>query len=172
MRSPTPHTLLLACFVAACGGDGGGPVDSGLPADKTGAELSSDEAETLCNAAAENLASQVTEAEQTNAFCVGIGLAFAAQAGGTAAECEQLAKMCRDNPEENGQQPGDMCTLGFELSTCTATVADLEACLTERNEASAEAIRGISCDDIADEPATPAAGPACTKIKTSCPGAA
>jgi hypothetical protein len=169
MRSPITHTFLLVCLAAACGGDDVGPVDSGLPAEKTGAELTADEADTLCRASAENLAGQASKDEFINAECVIYGIAFAKEASGGAAVCEQFVKMCRD---EEQPPPSDTCTLGFELTTCTAAVGDIEACLTERNEAIGRGIREASCDDIGKEPTQPVAGPACTKVKTSCPGIA
>lgn len=178
MRTPTRliFTLAttLACTLAACGGEGGGPVDSGLPPEKTGMELTADEADRLCTANLENLSSQNTAGEQKNATCVALGLLFTAQAGNTPAECESVAKMCRDGAGEDGMMEGgeQMCELGFELMTCTATIADIEACMTEKNEASAEAIRNISCDDAGKDPIAPVTGPSCTKIKSTCPGIA
>jgi hypothetical protein len=67
---------------------------------------------------------------------------------------------------------GNACMLGFELSTCEATVSALEDCFTEQNEAAAAAFKAASCDDLGKEPVTPATGPACTTAKANCPGVA
>lgn len=175
MRSPTKTLLtsLLACTLVACGGDGGGgPVESGLPEDKTGDQLTTDEAETLCQAAGDNLASRVSEAQLKNYACVLSGIIFAGQGDGSVESCEKLVQMCNDGAgEDDGGEPA-MCSLGFDTTTCTATVADIEACITEKNEALAEAIRSASCDDIKKEPGEPVTGPACTAVKANCPGIA
>ena len=176
MRSTTLLTLAstLACTLAACGGDSGGPVDSGLPAEKTGKELTPAEEETLCVENAEHLARQNSEAEVKNFACVTAGLIFAAAAGNTPAECEAFAEMCRDGAGEEGGEEGgaQMCMFAFDMSTCDATVADIEACLTERNEATGDAIREATCNVAGMMPADPVVGPACSKIQTACPGIA
>lgn len=176
-RTPTLHILAttFASILAACGGGGGGPVDSGLPPEKTVMELTVDEADTLCRANLDNLASQNTAAELKEFACVLQGQIFAMAANNTPAECEKFAQMCRDGAGEEGSNEeggNDMCSLGFEQSTCTATVADVEACMTEKNEAIGDGIRAASCDDVGKEPVTPVTGPSCTKVKTSCPGIA
>jgi hypothetical protein len=178
MRTPTAifHTLActLACILAACG-DGGGPVDSGLPPEKTVMELTTDEADKLCRANVEHLASQNTAAELKEWSCVLAGQMFAMKASNTPAECEQFAQLCRDGAGEeagNEEGGGDTCSLGFELTTCTATIADVEACMTEKNEAFGDGIRAASCDDVGKEPVTPVTGPSCTKVKSTCPGIA
>ncbi len=173
MRNFTTLCLVLACSLAACGGDDPGPVDSGLPADKSGKELTEAERETFCEAAAKNLEARVTEAERKNAACVGLGIAFAALGGGTVAECEEFAQMCRDGAgeadggNEGGEEPD--CSLSAALITCDAPTADIEACVTEQNEAAAAGIRDLSCADIDKMPTESVDGPACAKIQATCP---
>lgn len=172
MRSLSATLLTLACSLAACGGDDGGPVESGLPADKTGTDLTTDEAEALCNANAEHIASQNTAAELKNFVCVTFGIGFAMESGNSPDKCEQLAQMCRDGAGEGGSGEGggdQSCALGFDLATCSASVADIEACLTEKNEAAGDAIRELSCDDVGKPAETPKAGPLCAKIEAVCP---
>jgi len=170
MRRPTTILLILACTLAACGGDDAGPVDSGLPPEKSGKELTADEEEKLCLAAAENLASRNTDAERKNFACVFVGLAF-----GSPESCEQLAEMCRNGAGEDGGEAeggAQMCMLNFDLSACDAPISDIEACITEQNEALSKAIREASCDDAGKTPTDPVVGPACSKIKSTCPGIA
>ena len=172
MRSLSAILFTLACSLAACGGDSGGPVESGLPADKTGEDLTTDEAETLCTANAEHAASQNTAAELKNFACVFAGLGFSAASDNTPAKCEEFAQMCRDGAGEDGGGDGggeESCALGFELESCSASIADIEACLTEKNEAAGDAIRQLSCDDAGKPTETPMAGPLCAKIKAVCP---
>lgn len=170
MRTPITLLVTLACTLAtACGDSGPGDVDSGLPADKKVRELSASEQETLCNAAAENLADRNSASEVKRFGCI-LGSAFG---GGDdpVAFCESFLPMCLDAPAQDGEDPGT-CKLTIVVETCDATVADFEACLTEQNETTAAGIRDASCDDLGKDPVTPVAGPACAKIKTSCPGTA
>ena len=171
MRTFTTHCLVLACTLAACGGDGPGPVDSGLPADKSGKELTEDERQTFCEVATANLAARNTEAELKNFGCVIAGLTFAALAGGTEEECESVAEMCRDGAGEDGNDGGEelKCSLAAALPTCDAPVADIEACITEQNEVAADAIREASCADVGKMPTEVTDGPACAKIQSTCP---
>ena len=170
MRSPTTILLTLACTLTACGGDGVGPVDSGVPPEKFGKDLTADEEEKICLASAENLAGQNSVAELKNFSCVLFGLTFAALGDNTPEACESAAQMCRDGAGEAGDDDGgaDMCTL--DLSACDAPVVDIEACLTERNEAFGKAVREASCDDAGKMPTEATDGPACSKIKATCPG--
>jgi hypothetical protein len=170
----TIPSLILACALAACSGGGGSSgVDSGLPADKTGNALTPTEETTLCEARADHLASVVTVEDAHNFACVAAGMTAAAQGNGSVESCQIVYDMCIKMDPKPSSDPA-ACMLAFELSTCTASVADLEACLTEQNEATAESFRVASCEDINDPPpdpdAEPVAPPACDKIASICPG--
>lgn len=174
MRTPT-LIFTLACTLVACGdsSDSGGPVDSGLPAERKGSELSDAEAKQLCEASAEQLAGQLDTADLKHFFCVTQGIFAAAAGGNMVSTCEGVYDMCMMmdfKPTDGGG--ADTCMLAFDLTTCEATVSDIEACLTEQNDASASAFKTASCDDVGKEPTTPTSGPACTKAKASCPGIA
>lgn len=164
----TPSLFLVSALLACGGGGGGGSVDSGLPADKTGVEFSADDIMALCDAVDEHAAGVSSVDDAKNLKCVGDGFT-AAQAGNmSVASCQ----IVYDNCIEMEYQPSDaQCT--FKLDDCTATVAEIEACLTVRNEAYAEAFRTASCERaVADGTPLPAIPelPECTKIKTTCPG--
>lgn len=168
-----PH-LLLACALVACGGDGGGSgVDSGVSAAKKGNELTPAEETALCEAAVDHYASVVTAADVENFACVTAGATAAAAGDGSVMSCQIVYDMCIAMDPEPTDNPGTGCTLTFELSTCTASVAEIEACLTARNIAAGEAFREASCDDLAtpaDPNPEPADLPECSKIATTCPG--
>lgn len=174
MRTTTLLLSLLCTLASACGGGGAaGDVDSGLPAETKVSALTPSEQETLCRASADNLAAQASTDEFRRWGCI-VGSAFG---GGDdpVAFCEEFVPMCLDAPAEGEGGENDACTLTIVVSTCEATVAEFEACLTEQNETLGAAVRGASCSDLADdsgEPTEPTAGPACTKIKTTCPGVA
>jgi hypothetical protein len=168
MRTSITLLVTLACTLAsACGDSGPGDVDSGLPPEKKVSELSASEQTTLCEAATENLAARNSTDELKRFGCI-LGSAFG---GGDdpVAFCESFLPMCLDAPEQEGQEPGP-CTLAIVVETCQATISDFEACLTEQNETTSAAISDASCADLGKEPVTPVAGPACSKIKTTCPG--
>ncbi len=169
MRTPT-LLFTLACTLAACGDSSGGPVDSGLPAERKGSELSDAEATQLCEASADQLAEQIDVADLKNQVCVAAGISAALMGSGMVATCESVYDICMMmdyKPTEGGE-----CTLGFELATCDATVAVIEDCFTEQNDATAATLKAASCDDLDKEPTTPKTGPACTTAKASCPGIA
>lgn len=172
MRSPT-LLFTLACTLVACGdSSGGGPVDSGLPAERKGSELSDAEATQLCEARAEHLAAQLDVADLKHQACVTAGIFAAGAGGGMVSTCESVYDMCMQMDFKPTDGGNDTCTLGFELATCEATIGVIEDCFTEQNDATAAALKAVSCDDLGKEPTTPATGPACTTAKTSCPGIA
>lgn len=169
MRSPT-LIFTLACTLVACsGGDNGGPVDSGLPAERKGSELTDAEATQLCEARAEQLSAQVDADDAHHFTCVVSGIFVA---NGNVATCETVYDMCiKMDPEPT--DGGAACTFSFDLATCDATVSVLEDCFTEQNKATAASFKAASCDDADNaptEPTEPTLGPACTKAQASCPG--
>ena len=176
MRSPTVILLALACTLAACGSDGPAPLDSGIPDEKTGAELTADEQEQLCTANVDHLSDQSTVSEKKKFACVAVALLFADASSFNRDECESLVQMClkeNSEPENDGE---DMCILPFDPANCDAAIADIEACLTEQNEAAGAVIRGTSCSSIEKSLAEDDGdndevvdGPACTKLQTTCP---
>ncbi|MBA3546154.1 MAG: hypothetical protein H0T76_06715 [Nannocystis sp.] len=169
MRSPT-LLLTLACTLVACSGsDNGGPVDSGLPAERKGSELTEAEATQLCEARAEQLSAQLDTEDFKHQYCVFAGIAAAALGGGMVSTCETFYDMCM-KMDFKPTDSGAACMLGFELSTCDATVTVLEDCFTEQNDATAAAFKAASCDDLGKEPMESTSGPACTKAQASCPG--
>lgn len=177
MRSTTAILLALVCTLAACGSDGPGPVDSGVPPEKTGTDLTADETEQLCLANVENRNNQNTLDEKKKFACVVVAVLFADETSFNRDECETIVQMClKDSKTEDDGD--DMCALGFDPATCDATIADIEACLTEQNEAFGAGVRKTSCSNIekmlADDNGDDAVvdGPACAKIKATCPGIA
>lgn len=165
----TTSSLLLACTLLACGGDGGGgSVDSGLPAEKKGSELSDSEGTTLCEAQFTHLGTLVSEQDAHRFACVGTGITAALLGDGSVMSCQIVYDMCiKTEPEPS--EPGT-CTLTF-LDTCDATVAEIEACLTARNELLADSFKSASCEDVKNTaPSEPESPAACSSIESTCPG--
>ena len=169
MRSPT-LLLTLACTLVACGGGtDGGPVDSGIAKERKGSELTAAETTQLCEARAEQFAAQVDNDDLKHEDCVLKGIATATLGGGMVATCRSFYDMCMKMEYKPTPSEG-ACMFAFELSTCDATVAVLEDCFTEQNDATAAALKALSCDDLSKDPVEPTSGPACTKAQASCPG--
>lgn len=171
MHTPKYLLLTLACTLFACGGDGGGSssgVDSGLPAERKGSELSDSEAKQLCEARAAYLSAKISEDDLKNFSCV---LAGAFVGGENVDTCQMVYEACLEE-EPMSADTGETaeCALSFELSTCNATVAEIEACLTEQDNAYAEAITTATCADVSTDPGSASAGPACSKAQANCPG--
>lgn len=171
MHTPKSLLLALACTFLACDSDSGPTsVDSGLPAERKGSELSDTEADQLCKARLEYSATLVDEDELKRQACVFGGLAVS---GGNASTCQMIVDMCLNEEFEEGEggEGGSECYLDFELSTCDATVAEIEACLTEKDRDDAAALKSLTCSsDITAEPTEPQAGPACSAAQVKCPG--
>lgn len=170
MTTPTRLLLTLACTLLACGGDSGpGPVDSGLPDERKGSELSDAEAKQLCEARADHAAALISEDDAKHQACTFGGLVVA---GGSVETCKTFYDMCIKMDFEEDPEPAGECMLGFELSTCEATIAEIEACFTEEDDANAAAFKSISCNDAATtgDPNPPQAGPACSTAQAKCPG--
>lgn len=92
--------------------------------------------------------------------------------GDPVANCEAQAAMCRTSPTESTTT----CNLA-ETASCTATVAEIEACLDAAREAFVTAFGALDCSLAADPNALPAGGPAppvtpdaCTVLAETCPG--
>lgn len=170
MHTPKSLLLALACTFLACGGDSGpDSVDSGLPAERKGSELSDTEADQICKARAEYGATLIDEDEAKRVACVFSGLLFSE---GNAETCQMFVDMCVNEEFEEGEGgEGGECYLDFELSTCDATVSEIEACLTEKDRDAAAAAKSLTCSSaFGGEGMEPQAGPACSAAQVKCPG--
>lgn len=172
-RSPTIVFLVaLACGLSACKDDGPADLDSGLPEDKVGTDLTPAEQTQLCEARADYAASLLSPAEAKNAACTLEGVLFAVLNGGDQKACETVRDGCLQKPDET--TGGDTCELGVDWTTCEATVTQLEDCYQENSDALVELTRSFSCAKIeeykANPPKTsPAEGPACSAAEARCP---
>ena len=171
MKPDTRHLLLLCVLVAGCGGGSSG-VDSGLPAGKSGADLTPPEQNKVCEATIGYLDRQLGD-ERKAAYCRTDAIATALASSGDAASCETQYQACLAAPEEDDPQP---CSFGpDDWNVCDAPVSEIEACYTDYVDASVDLYLDLTCADVADyrehwpgDDYVP--GPACEQAETRCPG--
>jgi len=136
-----------------------GSVDSGLPPDRQGSALTDAEAATLCAARDRHFSELVTADDLHHYACV-LQASFAPSCSTAYDACIQIPYV---------DDPPATCSLTFELATCGATVADIEACLSAINVRNSDYFKSVSCDG--GDPGTGTAVPAaCSAIATTCPG--
>lgn len=139
---------------------------TGLTTDKVLAELSPDERATACENIREHRDASLGEARIVRDSCIYAGIYARSEPLCTAAFafCVQEAKARPDTR---------VCELA-EATTCTATVAELEACLLERVGDSIDFIDNFSCAAIYsgefERFALPRSLPQCAALSRACPG--
>ena len=97
-------------------------------------------------------------------------------------ECSQTRDACIASPPDDDDSPDDMdsCDLNdADAQSCTATVAEIEACTKAQIAEFKSQIQGVSCDTltISDEnddgddgdDGEPALPPACQTVEQKCP---
>lgn len=136
-----------------------GSVDSGLPPDTLGSALTDAEAATLCAARDRHFDELVTTDDLHRYACV-LQASFAPDCPAAFDACIHM---------EYVDDPPATCYLTFDLATCDAAVADIEACLTAINIRNSDYFKSVSC--TGGDPGTgTAVPPACSEIAAVCPG--
>lgn len=146
-------TILGAASMAvACGSSG---VSSGVPGNKTGEEITDDEAEMLCEATFDYMETQITDQRQCE-LSAGV-MAAVETAGSGDLDDEALQQACQEATDEcveNGDAemliPDSTCTGAMgSVEECTATVSEIELCLTESIDGAAEQLDELpTCSDM------------------------
>ena len=168
----------LALFaLCACDDDdgGGGSFNSGVDGTKQVSDLTDDEANAICRAAASYGESLISRRQA----CVVASILFSEDS----ASCNQFAQACEQAPAEPDDEDDD-CQDGLpaELRDCDATVAEMESCQVGLANLVVQAVQGLSCSQAGSPDAqerassifsagNPAAVPACEAVRTKCPGA-
>lgn len=135
-------TLILGFGLVGCGGG----INSGVDGSKKGSELTDDEAEKVCVATIEYSADAVSAADSCKIFGL-LAYKFAEAANQNALEaCEAARDECLDEAEKAPEEP-DTRACGLVdadvLSSCDATVAEVEGCLSALIDRSASALKKI-----------------------------
>lgn len=131
-------------LILACKGDDG--IDSGLPPDKTGDQLMPAEQTSLCEASNEYLTSHISESDWKGYLCTleSLGDAEGADVSAQIAACKQLRADCIAVPSDDTL--GSACDDVDDWSTCGASVAEIEGCLTDSIDLLDGLIRDFTCD--------------------------
>lgn len=157
-------------------------LDSGVAGGKQGSELTPTEQEQFCEAADAFGQELLSEAELKRALCTIQGVAFSLAQSGTVETCVTLRDGCLDAPDDDpttgdptGDPVEDMCDLGIDWTTCTATVAEIEACYEEYGRTNAALLKSFDCSKMEEYKATPPSqeppplGEACSLAQAKCP---
>lgn len=144
----TPRRFTCALlFLFACGADDG--IDSGLPANTPGGELMPAEQRTLCEAAADYMASRVTDADWAGLQCTldvfGEATMMADDTAGQIAACNTLRSQCIADSDE---KLGAVCDESQGWASCGATVAEIETCLEDTIDVLAGFAKDFNCDAL------------------------
>jgi hypothetical protein len=184
----TVRAILLVCLnlpvVFACGGDDDDknkPFSSSLPGSSQIGSLTPDQQTTLCADMERFMSTPVILESSKELTCRLMGALLAAFAAPTTdaearSACKPIYDDCKKTPFE-----ADQTTCEPYTASCTATIAELEACMTDFPGILAETANGFpSCDTLSladlseDMPTTGAEvtlTPACAVIRQKCPEA-
>jgi hypothetical protein len=165
--------VLGCCLMASCGDDDGG--SSGVSGGKLLTDLSDDDNQKLCEYYEKLYKDSLGSEEQ---YCT----AYALDDAWDEEECEDYKSECLEEGYYESDQIEDWgCDtrglIEFETDDeCTATVAEVEACLKEDVSRGRELTK-YTCEDAerlseeGEDDEGDTAGPACEKVFTKCPGA-
>lgn len=156
----------------------GGDFDSGLPTDKPIASLTDAELGGLCDKFDDFYATGKVADDLQDFSCRFSGLLAAAFAN---AETDAAARTaCKTAYDACAAAPGETTsTCGKPTGTCTATVAEVEACANDSAKALAQLVSAFpSCVELTladlmdsgEEPTTPEDPASCTTLEMKCPG--
>jgi hypothetical protein len=164
-------TLLPFAAIAACDSSDDSPSTFNATAsDETVASSLTDAQRiALCEEAQAFAVRSLSSTEMKRMSCYALAAAFS---NGDSAACEQTAQACIAAPaDETSTEETDSCN-AEEFKDCSATIAEIEACVTATVNVSKELASAISC--TASEASLAAisakADAACAAAREKCPG--
>jgi hypothetical protein len=174
--------ILSVCWLAGCGGGGGssanlGGFSSSIDGNDQINQLTSQQQQTLCSEVTSFAASSGLDRDQVEVLCrvsAILAASFTAPAAATDAQlraaCQSSYDMCKAQAS-----PSD-CNFDAATATCTATIAELAACVNDSLQTYSMALNEIpTCDKItaatlqssaSQTSATPAS---CATYQQKCP---
>ena len=148
---------VLSFGLGACGGDGGSSVDGS----KKLTDLTAEDQKKLCEEGRDDAQSHADALKKVSCY-------FAASIQGTCDEA--TAQSCINAPDQPDQETCNQ-TQTF-TSACTATVADIQACIDEQYAAFETAASGLTCANAETKLSGAfAGGPKCQAAQQKCPEA-
>jgi hypothetical protein len=150
---------VLSFGLGACGGDGGSSVDGS----KKLTDLTAEDQKALCEEGRADAQSHADALRKVSCY-------FAASFQGTCDE--SIAQSCISTPDGPDEETCNDAPQTF-TSACTATVADLQACMDEQYAAFETAADGLTCAnaEVKLGVALGAGGPKCQAAQQKCPEA-
>ncbi len=153
---PFPGKFILATLFLPCLACGGG-IDSGVPDNKQGDELNGEEIQAVCEATVHYRDETIDPGEFSCRFAGSAAAIVSALSGDdleTVREaCTEAYEPCKQEAIAEAPTAEERCANVPETAPeCDATVAEVEACLTENVDRQKEAIEAIpTCSAINDE---------------------
>jgi|GEM_PF-2025684 len=151
MQTVSSWSLALVLVAAPLSAGCGGGLSSGVDGSKQGDELSNDETAKVCQAIVNYGSTVFTKDDGCKAAGVLAGaLSFALSSSDATIQsaCNDGLNNCKKNAPADAD-PGNSCDVAKADPLCTATVADVEKCATERLDAAASTIDKIpSCGQL------------------------
>lgn len=169
--------LGLAASIGCGGGDGGSTqLSTGVDGTKQYGAVTADENQKICNATAAWVGTAFDAAKMKEFGCKLAGV-VGGVFGGTAA-CQSAYDMCKNAaPPDGGAGMPMGATCNKPASTCTATVAELEACLNAIPANLDKLVNALpSCANVSAQSVQQLGniqmllGPACQTFEMKCPG--
>lgn len=184
LGSAAAVALIGACSSGGSGGIGGGAITTSVPGNKTMSSLSSTERSTYCHDVATYYTQQITASDTMKSRCYGQALsaAYSTQnADERRQKCSDAYHQCLAQPPSSTTDTGasiqSNCENSGTFTNCSATVSQLNACLSEEisQVKAVYSVYDTACDAIGsdagvtsnvnrDEPAS------CKAIESQCPG--
>lgn len=169
-----PCALLFFALLACSG-----PVDPSKLRDKPIASLDAEQVHGLCVHNLGTYRQAIPRADWFTHYCAGRALTLGALSSQpqTKETCRERLVECNPTPPIDEKSPEEDCARvdPAEAKTCQAPVERLQACIAERNVATASVVAAVHSGEIceAKEPLKALdllGGPACRRLKAECPG--
>ena len=162
---------LLFALVAACGDDGGGGTtvsafEASTADEKTVDSLTADEQTAFCNELKAYADANLSATDMKKLACYSFSIAFS---GGDTAACKESAEGCMADPDAVEVSNDASCD-GSQITTCNATVGELEECYTAMVGRTKSLVSSLSCSSSPQSLSSMSEPPAaCDSVKTKCP---
>lgn len=159
-------------------GDVRAGVSSGVPPSELGNQLNASDIQDLCAAELRYLQSRISDQDLTNLGCFFLAAASSGGATPTVSACQASFSDCVANAGA-GTSTAKCSVDQSKLAACTATVAELEACMSAAIDQTAATLPKLTCDIFslsqseiqARLAAINQIPPACAPVQQKCPGA-
>jgi hypothetical protein len=155
----------LFAMVCAGGCGGGGPVNFSVDGERPLSSLTDAEIDKTCYELKLGMSTYFSADE----ICTMAGLAMRELSKKDASYCEQFREACLAYPIDYYDSMS--CDLKDEdLSSCSATVAELEACANDQLKASKSMAAGLTCSSSLQSYENVAPPASCQALQATCPG--